>query len=56
MPKMADIHFGLGCSLLALNHMAEAESAFRRALALSPDGRMLVSASVGVESATNPLS
>jgi tetratricopeptide (TPR) repeat protein len=37
MPKMADIHFGLGCSLLALNHMAEAESAFRRALALAPE-------------------
>jgi tetratricopeptide (TPR) repeat protein len=29
MPKMADIHFGLGCSLLALNEMPEAAEAFR---------------------------
>jgi tetratricopeptide (TPR) repeat protein len=37
MPGMADIHFGLGCSLLALNEMAEAAAAFRQALALSPE-------------------
>ena len=37
MPKMADIHFGLGCSLLALNEMAGAAEAFRQALALAPE-------------------
>jgi tetratricopeptide (TPR) repeat protein len=37
MPKMADIHFGLGCSLLALNEMPEAAEAFRQTLALAPE-------------------
>jgi tetratricopeptide (TPR) repeat protein len=48
-PQFADLHFRLGCALIALEHLDEAREAFERALELNPnyaDARRLYAATL----------